>query len=67
MIHPYAGNSGALFGRSVKSGIAEIMTAIKDACWVIFMDSMSSLWKFWSIPAPKGDLPNEERGNTWKE
>ncbi|MEJ7642750.1 MAG: hypothetical protein WKF36_11260 [Candidatus Nitrosocosmicus sp.] len=30
MIRPYAENSGALVGKSVKSGIAKIMPAIMD-------------------------------------
>ena len=39
-------NSGALFGQSVISAIAETMTAIMDVSWVMFVESTSSLWAF---------------------
>jgi hypothetical protein len=43
---PYAEKSGVLFGQSVKSAIAETMTAIMDVFWVIFVERTSFLGIF---------------------
>jgi hypothetical protein len=49
-------NSGALFGRSVISAIAETMTAIMDVSWVMFVESTSSLWAFLVNRNPPKDI-----------